>query len=166
MKKQNKILIFFLLISISLFSQGSWDIYYNPISEMNESFVNKEMFLDFKSDINDTISDLTAENKFKLTLKIRHLLANIKEDEITLSIFGKKYIYREDWRIYSDMGALGDQRLVNIENEQEIIKDIFLVKIVDDTICLKGNLYTSTKNSTPIEFEVDKNTVKGFLTRM
>jgi len=156
--------IFFIGFVNSLFSQSGWNIRYNPINKLNESFVGKELFPDFKSNENDTISVLKADNKFKLSLKIRHLLANIKEDEIKLSISGKDEIYREDWRIYSDMGALSDQRLINLENEEEFIKDISLVKIVGDTICLKANLYTSKKDFTPIEFEVPRGKVKGFLT--
>ncbi len=150
-----------------IFSQASWDIQYNSISELDDTFKGKSILLDFKSNENDTIINVLNIKKKPMTghNRTRHLLLS-SYDEVELFILDRDVIFVENWKIYDDMASLNSQTYLNKSNKNEFIKDVYLVKIVGDTICLKGNLYTSKKDFTPIEFEVDKSKVKGFLTRM
>ncbi len=157
-----KLLVLFLFGTNSMCSQGGWDIKYNPISDLNESFINKPIFIDFKSDDNDNYEETSEEDAFFLTLNVRELLSTIDEFEIVTSS-GENLTFIETWKIYDDMGFLSNQCYGNANNN-EFIKNIDLIGITKDRLFFEGNLYTSNSSFTPIAFSVAKNKAKGFLT--
>ena len=158
MKTNKNITIVFGLLFIGvifpMFSQGGWNIKYYPFKDLNSSFIGKQIFIDFKKNETDIINKTVTNHEAK------YLLSDKNEDKIKLMVSGEIIWFREDWDIHVDMGAVQTQSLVS--NENKIIKDIFLLKILENKIILKANLIY-LKNSSPIEFEVDKKEIKGFL---
>src|SRR5687768_1541104 len=88
------IIVSFVINIKSAFSQGSWDIDYLPIDSINNSFIGKEIRLDFKSNRVDTL------DKAIDVFLIRRLLLN--KDTISLTIDGKRYKVKENWIFYVD----------------------------------------------------------------
>ncbi|MBA3986166.1 MAG: hypothetical protein H0X63_06270 [Flavobacteriales bacterium] len=156
---QKIILFIFLMMSItSAFSQGFWNIEYIPIDSLNLSLIGKEVRLDFKTSITDTIQGKVSG--------IRYLL--LKKDTVSIVLGGKFLIFRENWKVYIDHGLLQEQTLESIENngdERIILREMYLVSIDEATLTLEVIVYNSYgKNKESII--ITKSDVKGVLLRL
>ncbi len=147
--------LFFLGITFPMYSQGGWNIKYNPLNNIESSFIGKQIALDIRSNEADTLKT----NNFR----IRSLLNKNSEDCIELSILGVNKVFKEDWNIYTDMGFIGDQFLENVENENIKIKEMFLLEIYDSKILVSAKLYNNNNQPESIEFEIEKKNIKGIL---
>lgn len=159
--KRTVVLIILINSTIS-FSQGGWNMIYTPINSINNSFINKEVRLDFRGSSNDTLKGKV--NVFD----IRNLLS--KQDTISLNIKGHSFRFIEHWKIYVDHGVLSEQSLFSIRKNKQIIKEIFIESINKSTLTLKIKIYTKEKCKNNISLEelnivVNKSIIKGVLTK-
>jgi len=167
MKNIKALLVVFVLAANSMYSQGGWDIKYNSVNLLNNSFIDQPIWLDFKLDQNDTIDtrtndSITAEDRFFKVLEVRQLLSRF--DEFQISIGNSNLTFIETWVIDVDQGFLSNQRYFNKENDEEFIRNVTLIAINGNLLTFTGFRGTSNTNLIPFEFVVSKNDVKGFLT--
>jgi hypothetical protein len=132
--------LIFMLLGISIFSQdclsqGSVDIEYFPINSVNQSFIGKEIRIDFKSanNVNVPTSILTRDT---FTLKI-------KNDSI-------KFI--EKWLMYADEVLLREQSFRSRDLNNAIqIYELILEHIDAASITVSATIYDM--DSTYIEMD-------------
>jgi len=154
-------LIFFLIISTTdAIAQGGWDIKYIPLNLLNSESIDKEVRIDFKTSITDS---LRGEVK---VLDIRKVLSN--EDTVKLALGGEFVMFKESWKIYIDQGILVDQtleRLGNTDDERTYIREMFLVSINETTLTIDVVVHSpSGKNRETII--VNKSDIRGLLIRI
>ena len=155
------ILILFLMIgATSVFSQGAWDIKYISLDSLSPKLIGKEVKIDFKTSVTDT---LQGEVK---ALDIRKLLS--KKDTVSLVLGGELVKFKESWKLYVDHGALREQTLERVEttgDERIYISEMYLVSIDEATLTLEMIVCkASGKNKESVI--VNKSDVKGFLLRI
>ncbi len=152
------LLITFLNISSFAFAQGAWELGYTPIDSISESWIGKEVRIDFKSDSNDVINGIVS------TFDIRKLLSN--KDKITLKIKNTSVEFIEDWKLYADQGLLKDQYLKVLNEENCLIDKVIIEKTYSSKIVVKINFQDSKKcNYSCNNIVIEKNLIKGLLYR-
>jgi len=125
--------------SVIAFSQGSWNLQYCHLDSLDNSFVDKEIRIDFKSSITDTLPQETIE-----ALDIRWLL--YKKDTVTIVIEDHTIEFIEKWRIYPDHGVLNEQLLETMEEKGKKrkkmqIRNMILKSINENSLTLKISIY-------------------------
>ncbi len=93
------------LLSSNIEAQGSWNIRYHPIDSVNESFIGKEIRIDFKAQASDQIGDRK--------INIRRMLG--RRDTVSLTIDRVHRRFLENWKIYVDHGSLVEQTLNSVD---------------------------------------------------
>ncbi|QTY26815.1 hypothetical protein [Flavobacterium sp. CS20] len=155
------VLILFLMISAtSVFSQGAWDIKYIPLDSLSPELIGKEVRIDFKTSVTDT---LQGEVK---ALDIRKLLS--KKDTVSLVLGGELVKFKESWKLYVDHGALREQTLERVEttgDERIYISEMYLGSIDEVTLTLEVVVCKPSGKSKESVI-VNKSNVKGFLLRI
>lgn len=109
---------------------------YLTLDSLNESFIGKELRIDFKS---------------KGTRKTKHPERNIRKifskcDTVTLDLSDRSLRFAENWKIHVDHGALFDQTLQSvdeIDNEKLVIREMFVRAINTSSITL--DIYLSSR---------------------
>ncbi len=142
----------------AVYSQGAWDIEYSPIQSVNDSLIGKEIRLDFRTNLADTIKGNVS------VLSIRNLLSK-KGDIVWLNIAEKSIQFIEDWKIHVDYGTIKDQTLISLD-KKIIINEMFLKRINDTSIIIEANVMTNRKSPQSNHNEVikiDKSLIKGIL---
>ncbi len=170
--------ILFLLIIIGFFNipyflraQGGADIVYISIDSLEKNFIGKEIRIDFRASINDTIQGKVGGIKLSLLCK--------KRNKVDLKIGEKIIPFYEHWRLYDDDAVLRKQSLVSADKDQNQkieIKEMFLKNITKKQIIVETFLYLVESNK--IESEVregeflrkekmtlDRSIIKGILVR-
>jgi hypothetical protein len=113
-------------------AQGAWSLRYLPIDSVNESFVRKEVRIDFKG----------RREKFTWTGNVRAALS--KHDTIHLKVQGKSMRFFEDWNVYVDHGVLSEQTLRRVtkdSTEALTVKEVFIHAVEKATITVELYLY-------------------------
>lgn len=158
-RKRIVFIIAILVCSISVYSQGTWDINYISIGALNTSFIGKEIRIDFKASNVDTVS---GEVK---TLAIRRLLS--KKDTVSLIVNNKSVEFIEHWKLHVDHGVLTDQYLESITKEVKkkiSIKGMFLESINDDSLILQAIVcMPNSKREVKERIVISKSVIKGIL---
>jgi hypothetical protein len=161
MRKLIYISIILTFCSTGVFSQGAWNINYIPMDSLNNSFLGKEIRIDFKSSGKDVV--LGKKDDFN----VRRLLS--KQDTVILDINGQEIKFIEQWRIYVDHGVLREQFLESLDgssrNKIQII-EIFLESINDSSLTLEVKIY-NLKNEFKAnqKITVNRTDIKGVLFR-
>lgn len=154
------IILFWVTSSVSLYSQGGWDIQYISIDSLDVSQIGKEVRMDFKASTTDHLEG--AVN----ALHIRKLLSS--EDTISLVVSGKPVKFKERWRLYIDHGVLGDQMLESMETrggEKMYVEEMYLLSINERSLALE--ILVSKTSGKYREFVVvKKSDIKGCLLRL
>lgn len=163
MKRNCLFLICILLHYCTIgFCQGSWNIKYVPINNVDSFLIGKEVRIDFKKSSKDNF-----EGKFK-TLNIRELL--MINDSIKINFQDKLMNFREDWKIFADHGVLKDQSLILFPKKSILIKEMFLIGINKNYINVNCYIYEAglsqksiiyKKTEKILEFNISE--VKGIL---
>lgn len=154
--KATYILTSLVFISHPAFSQGSWDIDYIKIYDLDESYIGQQIRPDFRSNESDTLSG---------EIIIRKLLS--EKSILSVEVDGKKVEFQEKWIIYPDHGNLYDQYLEST-NQNEVgeikIQDIFLESISKNEVSVQANFfYLDTGKSILNRLTFDKKMLKGVL---
>jgi|GEM_PF-1468990 len=151
--------IVILICSISVYSQGAWDINYISLGALSTSFIGKEIRIDFKAFNADTMS---GEVK---ALGIRKLLST--KDTVSLSINDKSVEFIEHWKFYVDHGVLADHYLESVTKEVKkriYIKGMFLESINDDSLILQAIVCDpNSKSEVKQKMVISKSVIKGLL---
>jgi len=155
------------------FKVCQWEVsmFYYPISNIDSTYLNEEVRIDFKSVPGDT-------NFYGL--KLRDLLK--KNDNIVLRISDNEVKFSEKWRLTPDFIVLRYQSLESdfsgtkdTNTQKIIIKEIYLQKLQKDSLTFRAYLYYySLKNSETFYedsydkkqecvFTVNKSEIKGLL---
>jgi hypothetical protein len=146
-------------------AQGTWSIDYIPIDSLNSSFLGKEVRLDFKSSVSDT---LYREYSVFGKLNTRHLLLS-KKDTISIDISEERLLFKENWVIYADGASLDDQTIEYVGKQRKYkkayIKEMFITSMNQASIVLECRFYTFNKNSKAKKYNItiDKLLVKGIV---
>lgn len=155
------VLVLFLMISAtSVFSQGAWDLKYIPLDSLSPELIGKEVRIDFKTSVTDT---LQGEVK---ALDIRKLLS--KKDTVSLVLGGELVKFKESWKLYVDHGALREQTLERVGttgDERIYISEMYLVSIDEETLTLEVVVCKPSGKSKEAII-VNKADIKGFLLRI
>lgn len=155
----NKTVLFLIFFNIYTFSysQGGWDLGYVPLDSINESWINKEVRIDFKSTNDDEIKGIVN------TFAIRKLLSS--KDTITLNIGDSSVKFIEDWKVYVDQGLLKNQYLKSIEAKECLIDKIIIEELNNTTIVVKLNFLNlnKCKYDCASSVVISKFLIKGFL---
>ncbi|WP_338790233.1 hypothetical protein [Bernardetia sp. MNP-M8] len=157
-------LLFFLVLNIfaasfSLVSaQGGWDIGYFPIQHLDsmyEAFKGKEIKLDFREDLGDTV-------KITGTL-IDNMLPLSRKDTVAIRIFDSLDVFVEHWETYVDQGYFKKQYLKGInENSFIEIRNIILKAIDENYLYLTVEI-TGVGFQPNKDIILDRKLVKGIL---
>src|SRR5690606_38032213 len=150
-------------VTFSGFAQGEWDMKYAPIDSVNNTWIGKEIRIDFKTSQDDVIIGNVS------LFEIRKLLS--KKDTVTLKVDEREIDFIEDWKFYVDHGVLSDQTL-KATSEEQSINELFIESVNDSTIIVKMNFYKPEKCkssgmvlSDSKTITVDKKIIKGVLFR-
>lgn len=143
---------------LSVVAQGSWDLKYFPLDSLNDSFIGKELRIDFKSGI-------TAESEF-FDSNVRTIF--LRRDTVALRLFDQVIRFVENWKIYADHGALSDQTLRSVggsEHEQIIIKEIFARAIDGYLLTVDVYIYRPGSNERvgAREIKIDRSLIAGVI---
>jgi hypothetical protein len=161
------IILMALISNMSGLSQGVWDMNYVPVNLLNESYLGKEVRLDFKS----TKKDRVRNNK---VISIRKLLST--RDTFTLNFESQVLQFKENWIFYPYHGILSEQNLeFDKTNSQKFqIREIYINSISNSTITIQTCLYYLEKteylkyvckSQIDLKISIDKNLIKGVLFR-
>lgn len=149
-----------MISSASAFAQGAWDIRYIPFDSLSPALIGKEVRIDFKTSVTDT---LHGEVK---ALEIRKLLSI--EDTISLVLAGESIKFKESWKLYVDHGVLGEQTLERVGttgDERIYISEMYLVA-TDATTLILEVVVCNPSGKSKESITVNKSDVKGFLLRV
>lgn len=143
------------------FGQGAWDMEYLPLDSLNDSFIGRELRIDFKS--GETIK--TRPNG----RNVRSFFA--KCDTVTLKLSGQSLRFVETWKIYVDHGTLADQTLRSVDGnkgEQLIIIEMIVRAISKSFLTVEAYTYrTGDKaRSGSQEINIDKTLIDGIIVRL
>lgn len=147
----------------SVFSQGAWNIKYVSIDSLDSASIGKELRIDFKSFISDTLK-APVKNGFE----VRKLLG-AKRDTITLDLDGQFMQFVENWKLYVDQGSISDQILEEVENtakQKVFIREMYLVSMDERTLTLEVIVHKSLgekKEQNKKTIIINKSIVKGVL---
>lgn len=145
----------------NLFAQGAWSIKYLPIDSLNLSYIGKEVRLDFKVSVLDSLYGDSNSIYYE-----RILLSKI--DTISLNINGNIFWFVEDWLLYPDHGSLRDQKLKysgkSKKYKKSYIKEFFLIDINETSIVFEVYLYLDKRQTLEKhKVKIEKSVIKGFL---
>jgi hypothetical protein len=138
--------------------QGAWNLKYLSLDSLNESFIGKELRIDFKSKV---------KHKSKQTDRnIRKIFS--KRDTVTLNLSNQAIRFVENWKIYADHGVVSDQTLQSVggsDSEQLVIKEMFVRAVLKSSITVE--VYTYRPGSKELlsvqEINVDKSLIAGVI---
>lgn len=145
------LVVLLILVDIVVVAQGAWDIEYLPTDSINDSFVGKEVRIDFKS---------KPSERIKRKTNLRKLLSH--RDTVDLMIDGKSRIFLEKWKIYVDHGVLADQTLESLDEDKLVIREVFIRAINKGYITVQMDCYRlndSRKNT--YDVTIDKSRILG-----
>ena len=144
-----------ILLSQKSNSQGGWDINYLPINVVDESYIGREIRVDFRQSLGDILNDNTVSK-----LKIRELL--YRQDSITLKIRDVEMVFTEKWLLYPDQGLMRDQYLVSETLPTRRITKVILKKVSHEELCVEMILSVEGEDSS-FMIRLDKDLIKGIL---
>lgn len=81
------------------FAQGAWNINYLTLDALNESFLGRELRIDFAS-------SGVGKLKYSYGSNVSTIFADC--DTVTLRVLGHAMQFVERWKIYADHGVLRD----------------------------------------------------------
>jgi hypothetical protein len=138
--------------------QGSWNMQYIPIDSLDESFVGKELRIDFKP---KEMGEANYPNR-----NIRMILS--RRDTVTLNLANQAVRFAENWKIHVDHGVLSDQTLQTINGrnrEQLIIREMFVLAVSHSIITVQVYIYPlgSNERARIQEINIDKSLIAGVI---
>lgn len=148
------------LQSNNSFSQSAWDIVFAPIDSINHTFIEKKIYLDFKS-------------QSKLDTNFQSLFFLAREDSAILFIDARQFQFVEKRKIYDDWGICSEQSLVSTQKVRNgfnlKISEVSIVEISKDslrvngefTLLKKGKRKTLEKPGSKIDFWVERFKLNG-----
>ncbi|MEZ4827756.1 MAG: hypothetical protein R3C61_15950 [Bacteroidia bacterium] len=158
-KQLTPALLFLIINTTSLFSQGGWDLQYISMDSLSPKYLGEEVRIDFKGSAADTLhGKLTA-------LKIRGLL--FKKDTVSFSLGEKVEKFKERWTLYPDQGILREQTLERVGamgEEKTFIREMYLVDFDETTLTVEALVYRPSEQ-TRETLILNKSAVKGLLVR-
>ena len=149
------LLLFFCIDTSPVFGQV-WDMKYIIKDSINSQLIGREIRIDFKNSVNDTLS---SQN-----IHIRGLIGERKQDTVTLLIDNRKF--KEIWRHYPDRGILREQYLEQLGNNEVLIKEMYLLEINEENIQIEMWLYEDDVLEEKVVVDIPKGIVKGVITRI
>lgn len=155
MKVMHRILLVVLLMLVNMFvvAQGAWDLKYLPTDSVNNSFVGKEVRIDFKSKPSERLGRKT---------NLRKLLSH--SDTVDFMIDGKSRPFLERWKVYVDHGVLADQTLEGLDEGGLVIREVFIRAINRDFITVQINCYRLNGSAKSVyEVIIAKSQILGVL---
>jgi hypothetical protein len=124
--------IIFIVFTISIYAQGSVDIEYYPIDSINQSFIGKEIRIDFM--IYEDYQIIDSAMTFRSFLK--------SEDTFSLKIQKKLVQFKEKWLLYPDEALLRDQTCRSVNSKDPIlIREIILERVDLNSITVTIAIY-------------------------
>ena len=160
------ITICFLFLSANYCkSQDLLNVEYLPIDSLSSKFLEKEIRIDFKSNLLDTfIFGKTAYYIYELM---------IPSDSIKINIEGKEFIFSEKWIMHLDWFDFNDQTLEETNNnsiDKIYIREMFLKYFDEEKLILEIYIYSYLdvfKNDNEVKeiktIIIDRKDIKGFL---
>lgn len=139
------------------YGQGAWNIEYLPLDSINKTHIGKEIRIDFRNNVGDSIKGKVA------ALSVRKLLSTTDTANLTL-INNEAAVFAERWKIYPDHGAVSDQILQRIDTkgEDSWIKEMYLRSITRNFLSVEVYIYTDRSQGKQ-EILIPKAMVKGVL---
>lgn len=138
-------------------AQGAWNMKYLPLDSVNQSYLWKDVRLDFKRH---------PREKFHWTGNIREALS--KHDTIVLKVGGRPMRFFENWKIYVDHGVLSEQTLQRVtknKSEDLIIKEMVIRAVDKASITVELYIYgpgDGTKSKTQL-ITLKKSLINGVI---
>lgn len=152
------ILTLFYFLCNSSVGQIRWDMEYLSIESVGKNLISKEIRIDFRKSVNDT---LNSKN-----INIRGLIGIKKQDTIALPINNYKKLFKEAWNHYPDKGLLREQYLQQVNDEKIIIKEIYLIAVDEENIKIEMWLYQNNTFFEKIIIDIPKSLIKGIIARI
>lgn len=132
-------IVILLFYCLPIYSQGSWNIGYIGIDEVDNELLGKTVSLD----LTNKTSLIPSSSK----IAIRRILNRI--DTCEIEIDGSSYQFLERRSIYVDHGAFNDQYLESIPGDSKQVIRIYAGKIINISDN-KIQLMAMTKEGNPI----------------